>query len=313
LSFNLYPSRLMPKTLLILLGPTGVGKTDLSIEISNYFTTEIISCDSRQIYKEMRIGTAVPDQAILQRIPHHFIGSHSIHDYYNASKFEIEVLDLLEMLFQKQEVVLMTGGSMMYIDALCKGIDDLPEVDEELRRSLMARMESEGIESLRNELRYHDPVYYDEVDLRNPKRILHALEICLMTGKPYSSFRINEPKERPFNIIKIGINRDRDVLYNRINQRVDNMFTEGLEEEANKLYPYRHLNSLNTVGYRELFDYFDGKTTIEEAKEKIKANSRKYARKQLTWFRRDPEITWFTPDMKNEIIAFIDKQMHSEK
>ncbi len=299
----------MPKTLLILLGPTGVGKTDLSIEIAKYFNTEIISCDSRQIYEEMRIGTAVPDQQTLQTIPHHFIRSHSIHNYYNASKFEEEVLERLELLFQAKDVVLMTGGSMMYIDALCKGIDDLPEVDDELRKSLMERMETEGIESLRNELRYHDPVYYNEVDLRNPKRILHALEICLMTGKPYSSFRINEQKKRPFKIIKLGLNRDREVLYNRINQRVDAMFDEGLEKEALNLYPFRNLNSLNTVGYRELFDYFDGKLTIEEAKEKIKANSRKYARKQLTWFRRDSEIVWFTPDKKKEIIAFADQQL----
>jgi len=201
---------------------------------------------------------------------------------------------------------------MMYIDALCKGIDDLPEVDGELRRSLMERMETEGIESLRNELRYHDPAYYNEVDLRNPKRILHALEICLMTGKPYSTFRINQPKKRPFNIVKLGLNRDRAVLYNRINQRVDAMFDEGIEKEALSLFPFRHLNSLNTVGYRELFDYFDGKITLEEAREKIKANSRKYARKQLTWFRRDPEIAWFTPDMKNEIIAFADQKLLEE-
>lgn len=299
----------MPKSLIILLGPTGVGKTDLSVELAKYYNTEIISCDSRQIYKEMRIGTAVPDQQTLESIPHHFIQSHSIHDYYNASKFEIEVLEKLELLFQKKEVVLMTGGSMMYIDALCKGIDDLPEVDVELRQSLAERMETEGIESLRNELRYRDPVYYKEVDLRNPKRILHALEICLMTGSPYSTFRTNRVKERPFNIIKIGLNLDREVLYNLINQRVEKMFDEGLQQEAKILFPFRHLNSLNTVGYREMFDYFGGTITLDEAKERIKANSRKYARKQLTWFRRDSRITWFTPRMKDEIIAFIDQQL----
>jgi tRNA dimethylallyltransferase len=303
----------MLKSLLILLGPTGVGKTDLSIDLASYYQTEIISCDSRQIYKEMNIGTAVPDLQILESVPHHFVGSHSIHDYYNASKFEVEVLQKLEMLFQKNDVVLMTGGSMLYIDALCKGIDDLPEVDEEIRRSLMQRMETEGIESLRNELRFYDPVYYDEVDLRNPKRILHALEICLMTGSPYSSFRTNQHRERPFNIIKIGINRDRGVLYNRINQRVDQMFEKGLEEEARSLYSFRHLNSLNTVGYRELFDCLDGKMSVEEAKEKIKANSRKYARKQLTWFRRDTEIQWFTPEMKDEIISFTNAKLNQLK
>lgn len=204
----------------------------------------------------------------------------------------------------------MTGGSMLYIDALCKGIDDLPEVDDELRLSLMERIKNEGIESLRNELRYHDPAYYNQVDLRNPKRILHALEICLMTGRPYSTFRTNQPKERPFNIIKLGLNRDREVLYNRINQRVEKMFAEGFEQEALNLYPFRHLNSLNTVGYRELFAYYEGKMTLGEAKEKIKANSRKYARKQLTWFRRDPEITWFDSEMKDEIITFANQQLH---
>ncbi len=299
----------MPKSLIILLGPTGVGKTDLSIELAKYYDTAIISCDSRQIYKEMRIGTAVPEQRILDAVPHHFIRSHSIHECYNASKFEMEVLDRLELLYKKKEMILMTGGSMMYIDALCKGIDDLPEVDADLRKSLMKRMESEGIESLRNELRFFDPDYYNKVDLRNPKRILHALEICLMTGLPYSSFRTNQPKKRPFTIIKLGINLDREVLYNRINLRVDKMFAEGLEQEARDLYPFRHLNSLNTVGFRELFEYFDGTISLEEAKEKIKANSRKYARKQLTWFRRDPEITWFTPGMKEEIIAFTNRQL----
>jgi len=302
----------MPKFLIILLGPTGVGKTDLSIELAKYYHTEIISCDSRQIYKEMSIGTAVPDQQTLESVPHHFIQSHSIHDYYNASKFEIEVLEKLELLFQKKEIVVMTGGSMMYIDALCKGIDDLPEVDEELRKSLTQRLESEGIESLRNELRYHDPIYYNQVDLRNPKRILHALEICLMTGSPYSSFRTNQPKKRPFHIIKLGLNLDREVLYTRINERVEKMFREGLEIESLNLYPFRHLNSLNTVGYRELFDYFDGNITLTEAREKIKANSRKYARKQLTWFRRDPEITWFTPAMKDEIIEFTNRQLQQK-
>jgi len=302
----------MPHTLIILLGPTGVGKTDLSIELAKYYNTEIISCDSRQIYKEMCIGTAVPDRQTLETVPHHFIRSHSIHDYYNASKFETEVLEKLELLFQNKEVVIMTGGSMMYIDALCKGIDDLPEVDDELRQSLMLRMETEGIESLRNELKYHDPAYYSKVDLRNPKRILHALEICLMTGKPYSTFRTNQTRVRPFKIIKLGLNRDREVLYNRINQRVDSMFNEGLEQEARSLYAFRELNSLNTVGYRELFDCFDGKITMEEAKEKIKANSRKYARKQLTWFRHDPEITWFTPEMKEEIIAFANLQLNNQ-
>ena len=302
----------MPKTLIILLGPTGVGKTDLSIDIASYFQTEIISCDSRQIYREMNIGTAVPDTKTLKTIPHHFIRSHSIHDYYNASKFETEALERLEQLFRQRDIVIMTGGSMLYIDALCKGLDDLPNVDQQLRQSLMKRMETEGIANLLNELRELDPDYYKVVDLKNPKRILHALEICLMTGRPFSSFRTNPSRKRPFNILKIGLNCDRAVLYNRINQRVDKMFEEGLEEEVINLYPLRHLNSLNTVGYREIFDHIDGTITLDEAREKIKANSRKYARKQLTWFRRDPEITWFTPGMKDEIIATINQHINQE-
>ena len=302
----------MPKSLIILLGPTGVGKTSLSIGIAEHFATEIISCDSRQIFREMSIGTAVPDQTTLDKVKHHFIHSHSIHDYYNASKYEIEVLAKLDSLFKKFDVVVMTGGSMLYIDAVCKGIDDLPEVDTELRDSLVKRMQNEGIESLRNELRFLDPAYYAEVDLRNPKRILHAMEICLMTGKPYSSFRINQPKSRNFNLVKVGLNRERSVLYDRINLRVEEMFREGLVEEARNLYPYLHLNSLNTVGYRELFDYFDNNISLEEAKEKIKANSRKYARKQLTWFARDPAINWFCPPLENDILSFLDLQLQEK-
>ena len=302
----------MPKSLIILLGPTGVGKTDLSIDLANYFHTEIISCDSRQIFKEMSIGTAVPDQHYLEAIPHHFIRSHSIHEYYNASKFEVEVLERLELLFQKSDAVIMTGGSMMYIDAICKGFDDLPDISAGLRQSLMQRMESEGIEVLQDELLKLDPSYYNEVDLKNPKRILRALEVCITTGSTYSASRTNESKKRPFNIIKVGLNRDREVLYQRINQRVDKMFANGLEKEADDLKPFSHLNSLNTLGYRELFDYFSEKITLDEAIEKIKANSRKYARKQLTWFRRDTEIGWFTPEMKNEIIAYIEQKLLPE-
>ncbi len=299
----------MSKSLIILLGPTGVGKTDLSIDIARYFDTEIISCDSRQIFKEMVIGTAVPDGKTLAAVPHHFIGSHSIHENYNARKFEIEVLEKLEELFAQKDLVLMTGGSMLYIDALCKGLDDLPDIDPDLRKQLMNRMESEGLESLKNELLERDPAYYSEVDLQNPKRILHALEICLITGRPFSELRTNKSRKRPFNMLKIGLNCDREILYNRINQRVDTMFEDGLEKEATLLHPFSQLNSLNTVGYRELFEYFNGTITLEQAKEKIKANSRKYARKQLTWFRRDPEITWFTPGMKDEIIAFVNDQL----
>ena len=292
-------------TLIILLGPTGVGKTNLSILIANHFHAEIISCDSRQIYREMSIGTAVPVPSQLSEVPHHFIHSHTIFEPYNAARFESEVLALLETLFARHRVVVMTGGSMLYIDALCKGIDDLPDIDPELRATLQERMKLEGIEQLRAELKLLDPVYYHEVDLQNPVRIIHALEICYTTGKTFSSQRTKPSKQRPFHVLKIGLNRDRTVLYDRINQRVDEMMVAGLEQEARRLLPYRDLNTLNTVGYRELFDYLDGHLTLGEAVEKIKANSRKYARKQLTWFRKDPDIHWFHPDQKEEIFQLI--------
>jgi tRNA dimethylallyltransferase len=292
-------------TLIILLGPTGVGKTALSIKIANHLKTEIISCDSRQLFKEMQIGTAVPKAVILKQITHHFIQSNSIFGSYNAAMFETEVLERLKTLFAIHSVILMTGGSMLYIDVVCNGIDDLPDVDTELRATLMARMKEEGIERMRAELKLLDPVYYHEVDLQNPVRIIHALEICYMTGKSFSSQRTKSVKPRAFNILKIGLNRDRTELYTRINIRVDEMIAAGLEEEARGLYPYRELNTLNTVGYRELFDYFEGNCKLEDAIEKIKANSRKYARKQLTWFRKDPDIHWFHPDQEAEILHLI--------
>ncbi len=307
------PNPGMPKTLVILLGPTGVGKTGISIGIAEHFNTEIISCDSRQIYREMTIGTAVPDEISLKRVKHHFIHSHSIFDYYNASKYEFEVLDKLELLFKDHDTVLMSGGSMLYIDAVAWGIDDLPDADHALRKSLSEKMKNEGPESLRNELKLLDPDYYAEVDLQNPKRILHGLEICILTGKPYSSFRTRQHKSRNFNIIKIGLNRQRSALYDMINLRVDEMFKNGLSEEAKKLYQFRHLNALNTVGYRELFDYFDEIITLDTAMEKIKANTRKYARKQLTWFARDKEINWFSPPDEEDIISFLDSKLKDFK
>lgn len=297
----------MPNRLIVLTGPTGVGKTDLSIKIASHFHTEIISCDSRQFFREMRIGTAVPEQKYLDSIPHHFIQTLSIRDYYNASKFEFDVLEKLEDLFKVHKNVLMTGGSMMYIDAVCKGIDDLPTIDRELRDQLKEQYETEGLDNLRMQLKKIDPRYYSKVDLKNPKRILHALEIFYMTGKPYSSLRTNKKKTRDFEIVKIGLNRDRTELYNRINARVDLMIEEGLIDEARKLYKHKNLNTLNTVGYRELFSHFDGDISLEEAIEKIKANSRKYARRQLTWFRRDKEINWFHPDEEKKVIEFLGK------
>lgn len=280
------------KKLIILLGPTGVGKTDLSLEMAESLQTEIISCDSRQVYREMKIGTAAPSEEDLKRVPHHFIGHLSIHDYYSCGRFEIDALKKCDELFKKHDTLIMTGGSMLYIDAVCKGIDDIPNIDVELRESLLKRYQDEGIENIRQELKILDPDYYRIVDLQNHKRIIHALEVCIQSGKPYSSFRSESVKERPFKIEKIGLNRPREILYDRINKRVEIMMENGLLEEAKSLYPYKGLNALNTVGYKELFNYFDGIWTLDFAIQMIKQNSRRYAKKQLTWFNRDPEINW---------------------
>ncbi|MBO4529912.1 MAG: tRNA (adenosine(37)-N6)-dimethylallyltransferase MiaA [Paludibacteraceae bacterium] len=282
----------MEKKLIIILGPTAVGKTEYSLQMAEKLHTEILSCDSRQMFREMKIGTAAPTEEELKRVPHHFVGHLSIHDYYSCGKFEIDALAKCNELFQKHDTLIMTGGSMLYIDAICKGIDDVPNIDEELRSSLWKRFETDGIENLRNELKLLDPEYYATVDPKNGKRIIHALEICLQTGKPYSSIRKNSKKERPFIIEKIGITRPREELYERINLRVEKMFEDGLLEEARTLYPYRELNALNTVGYKELFEYFDGNWTLEYAKQMIQQNTRHYAKKQITWFKRDPEIIW---------------------
>lgn len=299
----------MKPFLIVVLGPTAIGKTATGIKVAQHFDTEIVSADSRQIYREMKIGTAVPDEQTLNCAKHHFIHSHSIHDYYNASKFEEEALQKLDEIFRNHRVAVVVGGSMLYIDALCKGIDDLPTVDLQIRKQLIEKFEQQGIESLRFDLKRLDPDYYQTVDLRNPKRLLHALEICIMTGKPYSSFRTQPRKLRPFNIIKIGLNTDRAVLYERINRRVDQMVEDELEQEARMLYPFRHINALNTVGYKEWFDYFDGQMTYSETIDKIKSNTRRYARKQLTWFRNDPEINWFDIANESEIIPFIERKI----
>lgn len=293
------------KTLLVLLGPTGVGKTDLSIELAKHYQTPIISCDSRQIYKEMRIGTAVPSEEQLTAVPHFFIQTISVRDYYNSWQFEVDALAKIRELFESRDVVLMTGGSMLYIDAVCKGIDDIPTIAPELRAELMDLYDREGLEPIRVMLKELDPVFYDQVDLNNGKRVLHAVEVCRMAGVPYSSLRTNTPKDRGFNIIRIGLNREREELYNRIDQRVDIMLSEGLETEARQLFPLRQLNALNTVGYKELFDYFEGKTDYDEAIRLIKRNSRRYARKQLSWFRRDTDIHWFHPDNREAIYDFL--------
>ena len=280
------------KTLLVLIGPTGVGKTEWSLRVAEELRGPIISADSRQIYRGMTIGTAAPTPEQMQRVPHHFVGILSPSDYYSASEFEQDVLSLLNELHEKHPVVVMTGGSMMYVDAVCNGIDEIPTIDETLRNDLQELYRREGLDPIRQQLKILDPIFYNEVDLKNPKRVIHALEICLMAGKPYSSLRTNPKKERPFRIIKVGLTRKREELYDRINRRVDQMVADGLVEEAKGLFPMRHLNALNTVGYKELFDYFDGKCTLEFAIDKIKQHSRNYARKQLSWFRRDKEIHW---------------------
>lgn len=278
--------------LLVLLGPTGVGKTEWSLRIAEELNSPILSADSRQIYKAMTIGTAAPTKEQLSRVKHYFVGHLSPEDYYSASEYERDALSLLQELHKKYPVVIMTGGSMLYIDAVCKGIDDIPTIDDTLRRELQELYQKEGLDPIRQQLKMLDPVFYDEVDLKNPKRVIHALEVCLMSGRPYSSLRSNPRKERPFRIVKVGFTRERAELYARINDRVDQMVNDGLIEEAKALYPMRHLNSLNTVGYKELFDYFDGKCTLEFAIEKIKQHSRNYARKQLTWFKKDDETVW---------------------
>lgn len=300
-------------TLVVIVGPTGVGKTKAATEVAKHFRSEIVSADSRQIYRELHIGTAVPSRTELTVVKHHFIQTRSVCEPYNASQFENEALAFLENYFQYHSVAVMAGGSMMYIDALCKGIDDLPDIDKELRKSLIHQFESGGLDNLRLQLKKLDPEYYASADLKNPKRILHALEICLMTGKPYSSFRTETQKERPFRIIKVGLNCEREILYSRIDQRVDRMIEEGLVEEARSVYHLKHLNALNTVGYKELFAFFDGEIPFEKAIEQIKFNTHKYARKQLTWFRRDPEIRWFEPEQVPEIIAFIHQTVEDEQ
>ena len=299
----------MPKTLVVITGPTGIGKTEVSIKVARHFNAEIVSADSRQIFKELNIGTAVPSTEELAAIPHHFIQSHSVEENYNASRYETEALELIDKLFQQKEVLLLVGGSMLYIDAICKGIDSMPDADREVRAALKKQLEEEGLESLRLQLKTLDPEYYKKVDLKNPNRIIHALEISIQTGKPYSSFRSDTPKKRPFQIIKIALNCDRQVLHNRINLRVDKMMEAGLETESRSVYHKKQLNSLNTVGYQELFAYFDGEISREKAIELIKRNSRRYARKQITWFRRDETVKWFEPTNTEEIIEWIDTQI----
>lgn len=293
------------QNLIVLIGPTGVGKTELSLSIAEHFNTEIISADSRQLYRQLEIGTAAPTPQQLKRVKHHLVGTLELTDYYSAAKYESEVISLLSKLFQKKDVYLLTGGSMMYVDAVCKGIDDIPTVDKITRDLMLDRYKEMGLEQMCSELKLLDPIYYNQVDLKNPKRVIHALEICYMTGKPYSSFLTRETKERPFNIIKVGLYREREELYNRINERVIEMINAGLIDEVKSVYPYKALNSLNTVGYKEIINYLDGVWSKDFAIQKIQQNSRNYAKKQMTWFKRDQDISWFKPDNKDKIIDYI--------
>ena len=293
------------KTLIVITGPTAVGKTQLCLDIARQFDIPIINADSRQIYKELSIGTAKPSDEDQQTVKHYFVSTLSLQDYYSASLFESQVTDLLDTLFKTSDYALMAGGSMMYIDAVCDGIDDIPTIDDETRATMKRRLAEEGLQKLCEELQRLDPEYYEIVDRQNPKRVVHALEICTMTGRTYTSFRKRNKKERPFRIVKIGLNREREELYHRINARVDAMMQQGLLKEAESVYSLRDLNALNTVGYKELFEYFNGRWSLDEAVERIKGNTRRYARKQLTWYKKDPQIHWFHPDQKKEIIDYI--------
>ena len=294
-------------TLVVITGPTAVGKTELCLDLAEHYGIPIINADSRQIYRDIQVGTAAPTAEQLKRVRHYFVGTLALDDYYNASMYEQDVIRLLEGMFNGQDnaVALMTGGSMMYIDAVCNGIDDIPTIRDDVRTLYKQRLEREGLQALLEELREKDPEYYDIVDHNNPRRVVHGLEICFQTGLTYTSFRVKEKKERPFRIIKIALNRNREDLYLRINKRVDWMVEHGLEEEARNLLPYRHLNSLNTVGYKEMFKAIDGEWSMEEAVERIKGNTRRYARKQLTWYKKDNDIVWFDAAETDNIFKYL--------
>ena len=293
------------KTLIVITGPTAVGKTALCLDVARHFGIPVINADSRQIYRELKIGTARPSEEEMQEVRHYFVGTLGIADYYSASLYEQQVLALLNQEFQTHDYALLAGGSMMYIDAVCDGIDDIPTIDDDTRQTMKHRLKEEGLEALCEELKRLDPDYYEIVDRQNPRRVVHALEICTMTGKTYTSLRTRNKKERPFHIIKIGLTLPREELYERINARVDRMMAEGLLEEVRQMSPLRALNALNTVGYKELFDYLDGRWSLDEAVERIKGNTRRYARKQITWYKKDPQICWFHPQDKEKIINYI--------
>lgn len=293
------------KTLIVLLGPTGVGKTNISLKIAEEFHAPIISSDSRQLYRELKIGTAAPTEAELQKAQHYFIATHTIHEEYNAGQYEQDVIRLLDDLYRHTDVAMLVGGSMMYIDAVCNGMDELPAISAEVRNYWINAYREHGLAFLQDELRRTDPEHFQQVDIQNYKRVMHALEICMMTGKKYSELRTGVKKQRNFRICKIGLNRPRQELYDRINARVDEMILQGLVQEAEQFYQFKELNTLNTVGYKELYAWMDGKCSFDDAVNLIKQDSRRYAKRQLTWFRRDAEIAWFYPDDESEILRHI--------
>lgn len=299
------------KTLIVILGPTGVGKTELTLQLAEHFQSPVINADSRQIYKDIEIGTAAPTTEELARVKHYFVHTLNLDEYYSAAEYEKDVLSLLDDLFKKQDVVVLSGGSMMYIDAVTKGIDDIPTVDDETREHLKRRFEEEGLDVLLSELKLLDPEYYDIVDKKNHKRVVHALEICYMTGKTYTSFRKNITKERPFRIMKFGLQRERENLFSRINKRVDQMMNDGLMDEVKRVYDKKELNSLNTVGYKELFKVLDGEWELQMAVERIKKNTRVYAKKQMTWYKHDEDIHWLNADAMStkEMIIAIENEI----
>ena len=310
----------MTPTLIVILGPTAVGKTELTLSLAEHYACPILNCDSRQIYRDMRIGTAAPTQEQLDRIRHYFVGQLNLDEYYSAAKYEQEVLQLTSELFKTHNTLILSGGSMMYIDAVCNGIDDIPTVDEEVRATLAKRLQEEGLEKLLAELRLADPEHYDFVDHKNAKRVVHALEVCYTTGKPYSSFltrktlrcgaSTTQTADRPFRILKIGLERPREELFARINSRVDDMINSGLLHEAMTLLPHRHENALNTVGYKEMFNVLDGTWELPMAIERLKKNTRVYAKKQMTWFKHDTGVTWFHPNDKDGIIKHINENLN---
>lgn len=292
-------------TLVVITGPTGVGKSDTAVWLARELNAEIISADSRQLYRDIPIGTAAPTAEQMAEVKHHFVGTLSLEEYYSAAQFEDDVMQLLPQLFARSPYVVMCGGSMMYVDAVCKGIDNIPTISDEIRREVVERFERDGAEAMREELRRLDPVYYNQVDLKNHKRVIHAVEICLQAGRPYSELRTNSVKQRPFRIMKIGLNLPREQLFDRINRRVEKMIEAGLVDEARRFYPQRHLNSLNTVGYKELFAWMDGTMDYDTAVARIQKNTRVYAKKQLTWYAKDTDMHWFAPSDHQEILKLV--------